>query len=410
MPNRLLYEASPYLRQHADNPVDWYPWGEEALEKARREDKPVFLSIGYAACHWCHVMAHESFEDPEVAALLNTYFVPIKVDREERPDLDAVYIQAVHLLTGSAGWPLSVFLSPDGVPFFGGTYFPPLPRHGLPAFRDVLRAVAEAWRNRRAEVREVGAQVAEAIRRQMAARPLPGELGPATLEEAVRQLQDQFDPVHGGWDGAPRFPQPMVLEFLLRRHVAGDVRALPMVVRTLEAMARGGLYDQLGGGFHRYSVDERWLVPHFEKMLYDNAQLARVYLHAYQVTGMPLFRAVAEETLDFVLREMADPAGGFYATLDADSEGEEGKFYLWTAEEIRTVLGPEAGRFLILYGVTPQGNFDGKNILTFRVMGGAGGDGRPAEKPVEGPGAAGPPGARREGDRRLERPDVGGFC
>jgi len=365
MPNRLLYEASPYLRQHADNPVDWYPWGEEALEKARREDKPIFLSIGYAACHWCHVMAHESFEDPEVAALLNTYFVPIKVDREERPDLDAVYIQAVHLLTGSAGWPLSVFLSPDGVPFFGGTYFPPLPRHGLPAFRDVLRAVAEAWRNRRAEVREVGAQVAEAIRRQMAARPLPGELGPATLEEAVRQLQDQFDPVHGGWDGAPRFPQPMVLEFLLRRHVAGDVRALPMVVRTLEAMARGGLYDQLGGGFHRYSVDERWLVPHFEKMLYDNAQLARVYLHAYQVTGMPLFRAVAEETLDFVLREMADPAGGFYATLDADSEGEEGKFYLWTAEEIRTVLGPEAGRFLILYGVTPQGNFDGKNILTF---------------------------------------------
>ncbi|MGB9775441.1 MAG: thioredoxin domain-containing protein, partial [Anaerolineae bacterium] len=365
MTNRLIHETSPYLRQHAENPVDWYPWGEEALEKARREEKPLFLSIGYAACHWCHVMAHESFEDPETAEILNTLFVPVKVDREERPDLDAIYIQAVQMLTGSAGWPLSVFLTPDGRPFFGGTYFPPVPRYGMPAFRDVLRAVAEAWRDRREEILQGSAQIAEAIRRQMAAYPAQGELTPATLEEAVHRLQAEFDPVHGGWGGAPRFPQPMVLEFLLRRHAAGDSRALPMVTRTLEAMARGGLYDQLGGGFHRYSVDDRWLVPHFEKMLYDNVQLARVYLHAYQVTGNLLFRAVAEETLDFILRELTDPAGGFYATLDADSEGEEGKFYLWTVEEIRTTLVPEADRFLALYGVTPEGNFEGKNILTF---------------------------------------------
>ncbi|MBC7228617.1 MAG: thioredoxin domain-containing protein [Thermoflexales bacterium] len=366
MPNRLVHETSPYLRQHAENPVDWYPWGEEALEKARRENKPIFLSIGYAACHWCHVMAHESFEDLETAALLNAHFVPVKVDREERPDLDAIYIQAVQMLTGSAGWPLSVFLTPDGRPFFGGTYFPPVPRYGMPAFRDVLRAVAEAWQERRAEILEGSAQVAGAIRRQMAAYPAQGELTPSSLEEAVRRLQAEFDPVHGGWGDAPRFPQPMVLEFLLRRHVAGDPRALPMVSRTLEAMARGGLYDQLGGGFHRYSVDDRWLVPHFEKMLYDNAQLARVYLHAFQVTEDPLFRAVAEETLDFILREMTDPAGGFYATLDADSEGEEGKFYLWTVGEVRAALGPEADRFAALYGTTPEGNFEGRNILTFR--------------------------------------------
>ncbi len=366
MPNRLIHETSPYLRQHADNPVDWYPWGEEALEKARREEKPIFLSIGYAACHWCHVMAHESFEDPETAALLNAHFVPVKVDREERPDLDAIYIQAVQMLTGSAGWPLSVFLTPDGRPFFGGTYFPPVPRYGMPAFRDVLRAVAEAWRDRRAEILEGSTQVARALGRQMAAYPAQGELIPATLEEAVRRLQAEFDPVHGGWGGAPRFPQPMILEFLLRRHADGDPRALPMVTHTLEAMAQGGLYDQLGGGFHRYSVDDRWLVPHFEKMLYDNAQLARVYLHAFQVTGNPFFRAVAAETLDFVLREMTDPAGGFYATLDADSEGEEGKFYLWTVEEIRAALGSEADRFFVLYGITPEGNFEGKNILMFR--------------------------------------------
>lgn len=365
MPNRLVSETSPYLRQHAENPVDWYPWGEEALEKARREEKPIFLSIGYAACHWCHVMAHESFEDPQIAALLNEHFVPVKVDREERPDLDAIYIQAVQMLTGSAGWPLSVFLTPDGHPFFGGTYFPPVPRSGMPSFRDVLLAVAGAWRDRRVEILEGSAQIADAIRRPMATYPVQEDLNPETLEEAVRRLQAEFDPLHGGWGSAPRFPQPMALEFLLRRHAAGDSRALPMIVQTLEAMARGGLYDQLGGGFHRYSVDDRWLVPHFEKMLYDNAQLARVYLHAFQVTGIPLFRAVAEETLDFLLREMTDPAGGFYATLDADSEGEEGKFYLWTAQEIRAALGPEADRFIALYDVTSEGNFEGKNILTF---------------------------------------------
>jgi len=365
MPNRLATETSPYLLQHADNPVDWYPWGEEALEKARREDKPIFLSIGYAACHWCHVMAHESFEDPQTAALLNEYFVPIKVDREERPDLDAIYIQAVQMLTGSAGWPLSVFLTPDGHPFFGGTYFPPVPRYGMPAFRDVLRAVADAWENRRDEIRQGSIQIARAVQQQMAVYRSEGPLRTETLEEAVRQLEAAFDPVHGGWGGAPRFPQPMTLEFLLRRHLAGDPRALPMVVRTLEAMALGGIYDQLGGGFHRYSVDDRWLVPHFEKMLYDNAQLARVYLHAWQVTGEPLFRAVAEETLDYIAREMTHPLGGFYATQDADSEGEEGKFYLWRPEEIRAVLGADADRFIALYGVTAGGNFEGKNILTF---------------------------------------------
>ncbi|MCX8066514.1 MAG: thioredoxin domain-containing protein, partial [Anaerolineae bacterium] len=276
------------------------------------------------------------------------------------------YIHAVQMLTGSAGWPLSVFLTPDGRPFFGGTYFPPVPRYGMPAFRDVLRAVAEAWRERKGEILEGSNQIANAIRRQMAAYPARESLSPAALEGAVHRLEAEFDPVHGGWGGAPRFPQPMVLEFLLRRHTAGDRRALPMVVQTLESMARGGLYDQLGGGFHRYSVDDRWLVPHFEKMLYDNAQLARVYLHAFQVTGEPLFRAVAEETLDFLMREMANAAGGFYATLDADSEGEEGKFYLWTAQEIRAVLGADADHFFSLYGVTPQGNFEGKNILTFR--------------------------------------------
>ncbi len=365
MPNRLARETSPYLLQHADNPVDWYPWGEEALEKARREDKPIFLSIGYAACHWCHVMAHESFEDPETAALLNEHFVPVKVDREERPDLDAIYIQAVQMMTGSAGWPLSVFLTPDGHPFFGGTYFPPVPRYGMPAFRDVLRAVADAWENRRDEIQQGSLQIARAIQRQMAVYRTDEPLRPETLEEAIRSLEAGFDPLHGGWGGAPRFPQPMVLEFLLRRHAAGDPRALPMVVRTLDSMARGGIYDQLGGGFHRYSVDDRWLVPHFEKMLYDNAQLARVYLHAGQVTGKPLFRAVAEETLDYIAREMTHPLGGFYATQDADSEGEEGKFYLWTPEEIRTVLGADADPFIPLYGVTAGGNFEGRNILTF---------------------------------------------
>lgn len=368
MTNRLTNESSPYLRQHADNPVDWYPWGEEALQKARAEDKPIFLSIGYSACHWCHVMAHESFEDQQVAAILNKHFVSVKVDREERPDLDRIYMSAVQALTGRGGWPMSVFLTPDGQPFYGGTYFPPVPRYGMPAFADVLWAVVDAWRNRRQELVEGGRNLVAAIEQQMVVGPNlePETLKHETIQSAFRNLQRSFDQVHGGWEGAPKFPQPMVLEFLLRYHHATDeLEALHMVTRTLQAMARGGMYDQLGGGFHRYSVDDHWLVPHFEKMLYDNAQLARVYLHAWQVTGEPFFRTIVEETLDYVVREMTSPEGGFYSTQDADSEGEEGKFFVWTRDEIRQVLGNDADEFIVAYGVSRHGNFEGKNILEF---------------------------------------------
>ncbi len=367
MSNRLAKETSPYLLQHADNPVDWYPWGEEARQKAQAEDKPIFLSIGYSACHWCHVMAHESFEDGRVAAILNEHFVSIKVDREERPDLDRIYMNAVVAMTGSGGWPMSVFLAPDGRPFYGGTYFPPVPRYNMPSFTDVLLAVADAWQNRRQELLEGGKQVVAAIERQNAGREDP-ELEtcqPETLTTAFQNLQRRFDGVHGGWGGAPKFPQPMALEFLLRyHHLTDDPQARRMVSRTLEAMARGGMYDQLGGGFHRYAVDDHWLVPHFEKMLYDNAQLARVYLHAWQVTGNPFFRTIAEEVLDYVIREMTDPAGGFYSTQDADSEGQEGRFFIWTPYEIWAVLGEDTPRFLEAYGVTEAGNFEGKNILS----------------------------------------------
>jgi len=369
--NRLARESSPYLLQHADNPVDWYPWGAEALEKAQQEDKPIFLSIGYAACHWCHVMAHESFEDENVAAILNEHFVSIKVDREERPDLDRIYMAAVQALTGSGGWPMSVFLTPDGLPFYGGTYFPPTPRHGLPSFTQVLSAVANAWQTRRRELAEGGLRLAQAIQRQMF--PLEPEtlqsqtLQPAILHQAVHSIRQSFDPRYGGWGGAPKFPQPMILEFLLRYAlVTGDAAALQMVIHTLEAMARGGLYDQLGGGFHRYSVDAHWTVPHFEKMLYDVAQLARVYLHAWQLRGDPFYRAIVEESLDYVVREMTDPAGGFYATQDADSEEGEGSFYLWTPAEIRALLGDQAAPFLAAYGVTEEGNFEGRNILELK--------------------------------------------
>jgi hypothetical protein len=366
MTNRLIEESSPYLQQHADNPVDWYPWGEEALRKAEAEDKPIFLSIGYSACHWCHVMARESFEDEDTAEILNAHFVSVKVDREERPDLDRIYMQAVQALTGGGGWPMSVFLTPDGKPFYAGTYFPPEPRHGMPSFKRVLRTLADAWQNRREELLEGSERVVDSIERQMAVRAPEGALERETLARAFNSVRRDFDHVHGGWDGAPKFPQPMVVEFLLRHHeAAGEAEALRMATETLDAMARGGIYDQVGGGFHRYSVDARWLVPHFEKMLYDNAQLARVYVHGWQVSGELLFRAIVEETLDYVVREMTDPAGGFYATQSAESEGEEGKFFAWAYDEIEDVLGEEADRFADLYGVTRRGNFEGKNVLTF---------------------------------------------
>jgi uncharacterized protein YyaL (SSP411 family) len=368
MANLLANETSPYLLQHADNPVDWYAWGEDALQKAREEDKPIFLSIGYSACHWCHVMAHESFEDTGTAAVLNEHFVNVKVDREERPDLDQIYMTAVQAMTGRGGWPMSVFLTPDGIPFYGGTYFPPQPRYGMPSFTQVLEAIVDAWQNRRSELVSGGQRLIEAIERQAQVEPSTtrGELSRETLYSAFQILQQRFERRHGGWDGAPKFPQPMALEFLLRyHHSSGNEDALGMVTRTLEAMARGGMYDQLGGGFHRYSVDDHWLVPHFEKMLYDNSQLARVYLHAWLVTGNEFFRTITQEILDYVVREMLDPAGGFYSTQDADSEGEEGKFFVWTPDEIRDVLGDEADAFMAAYGVTRHGNFEGKNILEF---------------------------------------------
>ena len=367
MSNHLAGETSPYLLQHAQNPVDWYPWGDSALDKAQREDKPIFLSIGYSACHWCHVMAHESFEDEKIAEILNENFVSIKVDREERPDLDQIYMDAVQAMTGSGGWPMSVFLTPDGHPFFGGTYFPPEPRHGMPAFEDVLLAVLDAWENRRDQVEANGQQLAGTLEQRMR---IPEEAAGGatihTLEEAQQRILDNFDSAHGGWSSAPKFPQPMLIEFLLRSYQRTENAAiLQMVTQTLEAMARGGIYDQIGGGFHRYSVDENWLVPHFEKMLYDNAQLARVYLHAWQVTGNELFRAVTEETLDYLIREMLTRDGGFASSQDADVDGEEGAFYTWTAEELRSVLGDQAERFMEAYGASSQGNFEGKNILTF---------------------------------------------
>ncbi|HUT21038.1 MAG TPA: thioredoxin domain-containing protein, partial [Anaerolineae bacterium] len=374
MPNRLANETSPYLLQHADNPVDWYPWCDEAFAVARAQDKPVFLSIGYSACHWCHVMAHESFADRDTAALLNEHFVSIKVDREERPDLDRIYMAAVQAMTGSGGWPMSVFLTPDGKPFYGGTYFPPQPRHGMPAFAQVLAAIAQAWRARRAELLAGSERVVQAMA-QASALPAGAErpdLDPGTLDAAVAQLRARFDAARGGWGTAPKFPQPMAIEYLLQHHHrTGDAGVLQMATATLDAMARGGIYDQIGGGFHRYSVDERWLVPHFEKMLYDNAQLARVYLHAWQLTGNDSYRTIAQETLDYVAREMRSPEGGFYSTQDADSEGEEGKFFAWTVDQIRDVLGDAAGAFIAAYGVKQGGNtsaqlsagWEGKNIL-----------------------------------------------
>ena len=363
--NRLIHETSPYLLQHAHNPVDWYPWGDEAMGRAEEEDKPILLSIGYAACHWCHVMERESFEDEETARVMNEHFISIKVDREERPDVDAVYMDAVQAMTGQGGWPMTVFLTPAGVPFYGGTYFPPEPRHGLPAFRDLLVRVAEEYRERRDEIRHTGETLVAHLNRSQHLAAKSADLGPSLLDRALAGLEAAFDAIHGGFGRAPKFPPAHALEFLLRSHLrTGSLRPLQMVERTLEKMARGGIYDHLGGGFHRYSVDQVWLVPHFEKMLYDNALLARVYLHAYQVTGKALYRRVAEETLDYVLREMTHRSGGFYATQDADSEGEEGKYYVWTPAEVKEVLGEKDGDIFCQYfDVTEEGNFEGKSIL-----------------------------------------------
>jgi uncharacterized protein YyaL (SSP411 family) len=363
--NRLAEETSPYLRQHRDNPVDWYAWGPEAFERAAAEDRPVLLSVGYAACHWCHVMAHECFEDAEVASVMNDLFVNVKVDREERPDVDAVYMDAVQALTGRGGWPMTVFLSPDGRPFYGGTYFPKA------AFLQLMAAIDDAWRNQRDKVDQTASQLVKALDRTAtlnAGKELPGV---AEINSALQQLAGAFDSRWGGFGPAPKFPQTMNLELLLRASGAGAGEgALQVVTTTLDAMASGGIYDHLGGGFARYSVDERWLVPHFEKMLYDQALLIQVYVHAFQLTGHDRYRQVIEETVGYVLRDLRHPSGGFYSSEDADSEGEEGRFYVWTPEQIVEVLGEErAAVAMEWYGVTPEGNFEGHTILTRPVRG-----------------------------------------
>ncbi len=369
MPNRLINETSPYLLQHANNPVDWYPWSEEALERARREDIPILLSIGYSACHWCHVMERESFEDEAIAETMNRNFVNIKVDREERPDLDAVYMEAVQMLTGSGGWPMTVFLTPDGKPFYGGTYFPPVDRHNMPGFPRLLETVSQAYRNSHSEIQRVTGQLTEQMGRTGNMPRGTGALDESIIHQAYNGLATNFDYQNGGVGSAPKFPQAMTLEVLLRYYAHGhNDRALPMLELTLEKMARGGIYDQIAGGFHRYSTDSFWLVPHFEKMLYDNALLARLYLHAWLATGRQLYRRIAEETLDYVLREMTGEHGGFFSATDADSEGEEGKFFVWTPEEIEAALGAEdAALFSAFFGVSQRGNFEGQNILNITV-------------------------------------------
>jgi uncharacterized protein YyaL (SSP411 family) len=359
MANRLANETSPYLLQHAHNPVDWHAWGDEALTRAREEDKPILVSIGYAACHWCHVMEREAFDDPEVAALMNEHFVPIKVDREERPDVDALYMDAVQAMTGHGGWPLNAFLTPDGVPFYAGTYFPPEPRHGLPSFRQVLSGVATAWRDQRAEIEQAGRTIVPRLAGAAQLTAPESEIDAAALETAVATLRRGYDWEHGGFSTrAPKFPLASVLEFLLAR---GERET---ALHTLRAMASGGMYDQVGGGFSRYSVDARWIVPHFEKMLYDNALLARVYLHAWLVSGEAFFARVCTETLDWALRELRQEEGGFASALDADSEGVEGRFYVWTPAQVREALGDDAlaEAALAHFGMTEAGNFEGANV------------------------------------------------
>ncbi len=365
-PNRLSNAASPYLQQHAHNPVDWYPWGPEALERARREDKPIFLSIGYSTCHWCHVMAHECFEDPAIAAIMNEHFVNIKVDREERPDLDETYMSAVQVLTGSGGWPLNVFLTPDLQPFYGGTYFPPQDRGGLPGFPRLLLALSQAYDQNREQVTELSRKVSGHLERLGETAAPGGEPTREAMARAAQTIRQEFDQMNGGLGGAPKFPRSLELDFLCHYyHLSGEAQLLEQLAFTLDKMARGGIYDQLGGGFHRYSVDAAWTVPHFEKMLYDNALLPPLYLTVYQLTGSELTRRVATETLDFVLREMSAPQGGFYAAWDADSEGVEGKFYVWSLAEVEQRVGAEAAPLVIAaLGVTQEGNFEGTKILT----------------------------------------------
>ena len=369
--NRLADETSPYLLQHAHNPVDWYPWGEEAFQKAKEEDRPVLLSVGYSACHWCHVMERESFENDAIAALMNRHFVNIKVDREERPDVDAIYMSAVQMLTGQGGWPMTVFLTPEGRPFYGGTYFPPEDHYGRPGFPRVLEAIAHAWETQRDELEQQGESLLGYLN---AANDLTRDqpdslLTPAILDSAFTTLTAQFDRRHGGFGSAPKFPQPANLDFLLHYNARSRRQEpLAMVETTLQHMALGGIYDQLGGGFHRYSTDAVWLVPHFEKMLYDNAQLAQIYTRAYQATGSAFYRGIAEETLEYLLREMTGPEGGFYSAQDADSEGVEGKFFVWTPEEVQAVLGErDAAIFNAFYDITPQGNWEGQSILNVQM-------------------------------------------
>lgn len=369
--NRLIHETSPYLLQHAHNPVDWYPWGEEALEKAKKENKPILLSIGYSACHWCHVMEHESFEDEETAKLMNEHFVNIKVDREERPDLDQIYQNSVQLfIRRGGGWPLTMFLTPEKVPFYGGTYFPPEDRYGLPAFSKLLEIVANTYHEKQDEIVKTSEQVRTALEEMSGGKSVPAkrEIDPSLLERAAESLGRIFDTKQGGFGGAPKFPSTPALNLFLRYYQQnGEETYLTMVTYTLGKMAWGGIYDQLGGGFHRYSTDDHWLVPHFEKMLYDNAQLARLYFATYQATGQAFYKKIGEEILEYVLCEMTDLLGGFYSTQDADSEGEEGKFFVWTPQEIKAVVGEKIGALICRhYGVTDAGNFEGKNILHIR--------------------------------------------